>query len=73
MSYIREVRNGGVDFAGRCLSCGRYAESSAGCTPCWQRQMSEAATSVITMPEEPVFTYPTFQVRIPVFTSLLKS
>ena len=73
MSYVREIRNGVVDLAGRCVECGRQVESSAGCTPCWQRGMSEAATTVLVMKEESFFLHPTFDARKPVFAKLLVS
>jgi hypothetical protein len=60
VSYVREIQNGGVDCAGRCLECGRYTESTAGCQSCWQRRMSEAASTVLVM-NEPAFIYPTPQ------------
>lgn len=63
--------NVGVDLAGRCLNCGRYTESSAGCTPCWQRRMSEAANTVLVMQEAVVFSHPAFEVKVPVFAKLL--
>lgn len=46
---MNRLSNAGVDPAGRCLSCGRFIEMSAGCTPCWQRRMSEAASTVLSM------------------------
>lgn len=53
MSYTREMSNGGVDLFGRCWTCGQRVETSGGCTPCWNRRMSEAASTVLTMVESP--------------------
>lgn len=64
--------NVGVDLAGRCMDCGRYTENSAGCTPCWQRRMSEAATTVLTLSEEPVLMFSVLEARQPVFAKLLE-
>lgn len=67
------MNNAGIDLAGRCLSCGHHTESTAGCTPCWQRRMSEAASTVLTMAEVQVFTVDLSEVRQSVFAKLLAS
>lgn len=67
-----------VTVSGRCSSCGDRVESTAGCSACWLKSISEAAQSTIELEDLPIYVKPSVIVVEPkievnqhVFSSLL--
>lgn len=64
-----------ITVSGRCSRCLAFVDSSAGCTRCWSRTPSEAATAVLALQETvlpELITAVVLEEQIPVFQSLLR-